>query len=981
MSARFSNTAPPASVSGTRPAWPASRVTRVTCVAIVAAIWIAVIMYVALLHLRSLERAADELATLSQTVAELVSNVPPNESTIAQIGTVAGRLATLSNRGLLLFDANGQLISGNGHAGSINNAKQIFAQIAFAGVTFAGRITVGGQARIVSARKITVPGTGAMLVVAIEVESRIVADYLDDLYEVIAFAVIASILALYFSQLLSGQFDRRDAIERALAEREASLTQQHDDLVEAQKMAKLGSWTSDADGRIIFASEGYLRIFGLGADAQPKSAEEWLRRFADPAQRVEAIANVEKIRQRQVVEGTRLIALPDGSTKWVTYRALPIAGADGRFAGYRGVVRDISVEKHAELLLASKTLELESAKKIAGLGTGSWEIESDRLTVCENTLDIYEVTPDDCPGTFRDWGRRFFRSDEIEKYRREYEVRFGGRPINNIRSVITGKGNPKWIHTLGTPIMEGEVLVGYRGISRDITSDKIAEQRLADSEQRYRLISESMQDIVALHAADGTVLYASPSLTRTLGYPVEKTVGTKAFNMINPADFAHVKAALDTVVNGKAAVATAWYRFPHADGHECWLETVITPVRQADGQIRQYQATTREITQRKRVELALRASEERFRSLTELSSDWYWEIDAQFRFTFMSRDRTRWTRKSREDLMGKTRWEIFPRALSSEEWAMHRADLEAHRPFYNLVMRVVDPETHEVRGYSALSGQPVFDDAGLFAGYRGTGQDITERKFAEEALARRTRELAQTNNRLEEEARRRQQLERDFLMAIELELAQVGLELHDDLGQDLTGVALLTKTLEKKLSDRGFAEHADAARISDLVNRTIRHTRMISHGLSPYIWGSAGLVSALTQLASDIDSLGVVHCEAEIDKAVEIRDEVVARNIYRIAQESINNALKHSRAQNIGLSLTRTPRQIQLTIADDGIGRAESDLRDDGESKFHSIRHRANSMNAKLSIRRGRSGGTVVRVTCAILTEPAQQTNIEEETS
>jgi PAS domain S-box-containing protein len=657
--------------------------------------------------------------------------------------------------------------------------------------------------------------------------------------------------------------------------------------------------------------------------------------------------------------------LKDGREKWVNFKAIPIKSAEGVFLGHRGVVRDVTQEKRAEQMLAAKTTELETAKRIAGLGVWYWDVLTDAIQVDAKMREIYGVDENDMPTKLLDWGLRFYTKADIDLHRADYDRRFDGMPINNTRAIQRARGEIRWVHTLGSPVLDRHgALIGYRGITRDITSEKEAERRLAESEERYRLISENMRDIVAVHDPDGTIVYASPSLTRTLGYSVEKTFGKKPFAFIHPEDLEHVKQAVRDVVDGRSEASSVWYRFRHLDGHECWMESVIVPVRHPDGLIRQYQTATREISQRKQAERALRASEERFRSLTELSSDWYWELDAQFRFSFISRDKAKRTRRTREDLMGRTRWDVFPTAMTPEEWAAHRADLEAHRPFFNLVMRVVDPDTDETRGYSSLNGEPVFDENGKFTGYRGTGQDITERKLAEAALAKRTRELALTNKRLEEEAQQRKQLERNFLMAIEMELAQVGLELHDDLGQDLTGVALLTKTLEKKLAEQGMAESADAARISELTNRAIKHTRMISHGLSPYIWGSAGLISALTQMANDISVLGVVECEVDIDKKIEIEDEVVARNLYRITQESVNNALKHSRARRIGISLTQTGKNISLTIADDGIGRSDVPAPDDAESKFHSIRHRANSINAKLSVRRGRRGGTVVKVHC-----------------
>ncbi len=826
-------------------------------------------------------------------------------------------------------------------------------------------VSDGARGYFLTTQSLTIGSHLPLEVVVFSSEERAMAGYHAIRMRVALVSLTFAAVVLGFALMLGREFRRREGVETELKQRESSLDAQRLDLVEAQSIARLGSWTYDVATDLIMPSAEYLKIFGLTMDDFPLTMHAWLERFVEPVSMDEARQNVQRLSQALPYEGTRRILQPGGAVRYVQFKAVPFFDADGKHIGHRGVVRDITEEKRSQETLAQRTMELETAKRIGGLGAWQWNTETDQLTVDESTLQIYDVERGDAPASLLAWGIRFSDPEDLEKYREAYENKFYGQPLDAVRRIHSGKQLEKWIHTLGNPIFDPNgKLIGYQGVSRDITRQKMAEHQLAESEQKYRLITENMRDIVAIYDVDSALIFATPSLTGTLGYGVEESIGRKALAAIHRNDYAHVRAALRAMTAGATEAANVWFRYPHAAGHWVWLESVVVPFYDEKSGTRRYQATTREITLRKQAELALRASEERFRSLTELSSDWYWEQDAQHRFTFMSRDVFRWTTKAREEVLGKTRWEYHPNALTAEEWVAHRADLDARKPFYNLISKVVDADG-KIIGYSSLSGQPIFGENGEFVGYRGTGQDISARKFAEDALARRTRELALSNRWLEEEARERQLLEKNFLMAIEMELAQVGLELHDDLGQDLTGIALLTKTLERRLAEAGIAASADAARISGLANRAIQHTRMISHGLSPYIWGSEGLVAALGQLAGDIDSLGEVDCEASLDKDIKITEEVVARNLYRIAQESVNNALKHGRAKRISITLSQRARNIILSVVDDGIGHAERAPDGNAEIKFHSIRHRANSINAKLSIRRGRRGGTVVRVTCS----------------
>ncbi len=172
------------------------------------------------------------------------------------------------------------------------------------------------------------------------------------------------------------------------------------------------------------------------------------------------------------------------------------------------------------------------------------------------------------------------------------------------------------------------------------------------------------------------------------------------------------------------------------DGSTLWVEVLLTVIPWRGRRI--LHTTWRDITQRKLAEAALLASETRFRDLAGLASDWFWEQDDQFRFTYLS---VGGAARSLElagidpaALIGKTRWEIAT-DLTPEQWAAHRALLDAHLPFRDLEYRVC-LKSGEDRGFS-ISGMPRYDAEGRFVGYHGAGRDITERQRLEETLSSR----------------------------------------------------------------------------------------------------------------------------------------------------------------------------------------------------------------------------------------------------
>ena len=147
---------------------------------------------------------------------------------------------------------------------------------------------------------------------------------------------------------------------------------------------------------------------------------------------------------------------------------------------------------------------------------------------------------------------------------------------------------------------------------------------------------------------------------------------------------------------------------------------------------------------RRRDLLALKSSEERFRSLTELSSDWYWEQDARFRFVRMDGNLELSTGITNEDHVGRTRWDMPTLNLSAADWAAHKAMLEAHLPFQRFEMQ--RPDKGGRKHWVAISGTPIFAADGSFTGYRGIGVNITQHKQAEQLLVTSKLEMQRVLN-------------------------------------------------------------------------------------------------------------------------------------------------------------------------------------------------------------------------------------------
>lgn len=177
------------------------------------------------------------------------------------------------------------------------------------------------------------------------------------------------------------------------------------------------------------------------------------------------------------------------------------------------------------------------------------------------------------------------------------------------------------------------------------------------------------------------------------------------------------------------------------------------------------QQLRQEISQREQTEDALRQSEARFQALLSTASDWFWEQDNQFRFTFFS-DGLEKANIAPEEFLGKTRWEL-PVDPASADWTAHRALLQAHQPFQDFEYQAKTAVGAD--RWLSINGQPLFDGAGSFIGYRGTARDITRRKQAEQSLISAQNNLAEINARLNAEIAQREHMEVELRLAQKLE--------------------------------------------------------------------------------------------------------------------------------------------------------------------------------------------------------------------
>lgn len=205
--------------------------------------------------------------------------------------------------------------------------------------------------------------------------------------------------------------------------------------------------------------------------------------------------------------------------------------------------------------------------------------------------------------------------------------------------------------------------------------------------------------------------------------------------------------------------------------------------------------------------------------------------------------------------------------------------------------------------------------------------------------------------------------ERKIIKISEETQQQIGRELHDDLGQQLTGVAFMAEVLRQHLRSQNHSSAESAAKITDLINEAIAKTHKLAHGLYPVEMKESELRAMLTRLASNTESIYRMECEFICEGEPVAHSPLTNTNLFRIAQEAVHNAVKHSAAKKITIRLITTADTTTLEVADNGRGIGnQADVEGKSGLGMHTMQYRASAINARLEIAGVSDGGTRISV-------------------
>jgi PAS domain S-box-containing protein len=523
-------------------------------------------------------------------------------------------------------------------------------------------------------------------------------------------------------------------------------------------------------------------------------------------------------------------------------------------------------------------------------------------------------------------------------------------------------------------LLDNGKLVHTRCFTRDVTDRKEAEKIRA----RLAAIVESSDDAIISKDLEGIIQTWNHSAERMFGYAAAEAIGRSITLIVPPERMHEEREILQALRRGENREHFHTVRV-RKDGTLIQVSLSISPIRDHSGKIVGASNISRDVTDSKRAEAALRESEERFRTMASVAPVMIWMSGLDKHCNYFNQRWLEFTGRTLEQEIGNG-WaegvhpDDLPRCLK-----IYTESFDQRQTFeMDYRLRRADGEFRWISDH----GVPRFTPDGTFLGYIGSCIDITERREAEEVIRRsrdeletrvqqRTAQLARANEELRAQIHERRQLEALVLSISEREQQRIGQDLHDGLCQQLTGIKFRNKLLEQKLAERGVAEAEDAQALEALLNQAVEQARSQARGLNPVRLEADGLTTALEELAGSIAAVFDIKCVCATGKQVLLDDHAVAIHLYRIAQEAITNAIKHGKARTVRLQLAEENGHVRLTIHDDGIG-LRSTASKNGGTGLHIMNYRARTIGAALDVRRSERGGTLV--TCSWpkrTTEPA----------
>jgi len=487
----------------------------------------------------------------------------------------------------------------------------------------------------------------------------------------------------------------------------------------------------DLKGNFLFVNEAACKIQGCTRDEILKMNYRELM-DKENAQKIFARYNKVYTSGESDKDARYEVITKSGLRKYLESSITPVKDESGRIYAFRGIIRDRTERRATEEALRQSEEKYRSILESIEDGYFETDIAGNFVLFNNALCRIFAYTKEELMGM----GYKKYTDKENSKklFQVFHECYRTGMPVKAHDVIFIRKDELKAVITISVSLVrnpQGEP-IGFRGIARDITERKQAEEALRQSEEKYRTILESIEEGYFEVDVAGNLTFVNDSMCRIWGYPKEQMIGLNNRQYTDEENAKKLYQTFNEVYRtGISSKAFDW-QIIRKDGTVVYIEATVSLRKDSAGNVIGFRGTVHNITERKEAEEALRQSEEKHRSILENIRESYFEVDLAGNFTFFNDSLCRLTGCSREELVGMNYSKFSDKEISKIVFQTFNKVFLTGEPAEGFDW----PTTRKdgIKIYVSASISLRKDPAGKPVGFRGVLRDVTERKRMEEAL-------------------------------------------------------------------------------------------------------------------------------------------------------------------------------------------------------------------------------------------------------
>ena len=694
------------------------------------------------------------------------------------------------------------------------------------------------------------------------------------------------------------------------------------------------AWMADAQGWIFWYNQRWFDYTGTTLEEM----QGWGWRKVHHPDHVDRV--VEKIQRSwdtgEIWEDTFPLRSETGEYRWFLSRAVPIRDREGNVVRWFGTNTDITERKRSEEELRESEERSSLAQKAGNVGIWDWDATTNFTYWSEKMWAFYGERPRKINPNDGFWMERMHDDDRARVVTNiQQTLASSSTYFRDEYRIVRKDGTSRWIESVATIARDNKgVATRMSGVNLDVTEKKHVAEQIRASEMRLKLVTDTMPALISYVDKNERYRFVNERYSEWFGTAGQPFVGRKLRDVLGTRAYKTIKPHVDAVLAGEEVAVNTWLNYRVAG--QRYVHVSYVPDVSPDGEVVGFYALVNDLTELRRSEDLLRSSKERMLTLTGSFTDYaIFSTDVEGRIDSWN--------PGAENIFGYASDEILGR---SGEILFTPEDVAKGVPLTQMRNARGQGRASDERWHVRKDGTRFFASGVLtplyvgrvLTGYARIASDLTERQLAAEAaqnaremleirVQERTRELNDSNAALRLEIADRQTAERQKVELLhrlvttqEDERRRVARDLHDQLGQRLTALRLKIASLVEACAAQPDLR-VRVERLQQIAQTLDSEVSFLAWELRPSTLDEHGLSESINNFVREWSRHYRTRAEFHAAGTANLRLlPDTETHLYRIAQEAMNNIVKHARAKNVSVLLEKTGDEVTLIVEDDGVG-------------------------------------------------------------